>query len=162
MRSIDVIRSRSGSFPTPAARAALAGLLLCAGCGRGHRAVDMRGSVSVDGVRANAGHITFSPVAAGKGRGGMAAIAADGSYHLRDVPLGGVTFTLVPEKSTGRQVATPLPAGGTGLIDEVSPMLGGEAAIGRGLVTMQLEVTAEFRQHDFALQSTGMNSIPVR
>lgn len=115
----------------------------------------MQGSVSVDGVPANAGHITFSPVATGMGRGGMAMIAADGSYRLREVPLGDVTFTVVPEKRTGRQVAASLPAGGTGLIDEVSPMLDRTASFGRGQVTMHLQVTPELAHHDFSMQSTG-------
>jgi hypothetical protein len=162
MRKVDVHRNRSFLLQTHAAGALLCGLLLLAGCGRGYRAVDMRGTVSVDGVPANAGHITFSPAAAGMGRGGMAIIASDGSYVLRDVPLGDVTFTVVPEKSTGRQVATSLPAGGTGMIDEVRPMLDGMASFGRGQVTMQLQVTPELAHHDFVFQATGTVNAPPR
>lgn len=162
MKAVDLHKNRSRSLQSRTVGAFLCGLLMVVGCGRGYRCVDMRGSVSVDGERANAGHITFSPVAAGMGRGGMAMIAPDGSYHLRDVPLGAVTFTIVPEQKTGQQVRMPLPAGGTGLFDEVSPMLAGPAAFGRGQATMQLRVTAESRLHDFALQATGTDGIPSK
>jgi hypothetical protein len=162
MKAVDLNQNRSRSLEAHDVGAFLVGLLMVVGCGRGYRSVDMRGSVSVDGERANAGHITFLPVAAGMGRGGMALIAPDGSYHLRDVPLGEVTFTIVPEQKTGQQVRMTFPAGGTGLVDEVSPMLAGPAAFGRGQVTMQLQVTAESRLHDFALQATGTDGIPPR
>lgn len=113
----------------------------------------MQGIVSVDGALANTGHVTFIPVRSGMGRGGMGAINPDGSYHLRNVPLGEVTFTIVPEKNTGRQVATSLPTGDTVIADEVLPMIAGPKSYGRGQVTMRMEVMASFDRYDFALRS---------
>lgn len=102
------------------------------------------------------------PVTAGMGRGGMTSIQPDGTYHLRNVPLGDVTFTIFPEKNTGRQVPRSLPTGGSALADEVAPMLAGTSGAGRGQVTMQLQVAADSRQHDFALTATGMDGQPSR
>lgn len=130
------------------------GVLTLAGCGPGYRTIDMRGDVSVDGMRANAGHLTFIPVAAGMGRGGMAFIQPDGTYHLRNVPIGEVTFTIVPEQKSGRQVPASLPLGGTALADEVTLMLTGTSAAGRGRATITMQVTTSSKQHDFALQAT--------
>lgn len=126
-------------------------LVFAAGCSDGYRAIDMQGSVRVDGTPASAGHIVFVPSEDGKGSGGMCRIQEDGSYPLRKVPVGSVTFTIAPEERTGRQVETMDPGGNPVMVEELLPMTRADAAHGRGQAVVRLDVTSGMENHDFEL-----------
>jgi chorismate synthase len=123
-----------------------------AGCGSQFESIDMRGSVSVDGQTASAGYLTFLPNAAGRGTGGMGQIQADGSYLLRRVPLGPTTFTLAPQRTTGRKAETTDPRGKTITVDQQLPMIKG-GTFAAGQTTVVLEVARGMVRHDFELTS---------
>lgn len=122
----------------------------CGGCGGRYVAVDMQGMISVDGQEASAGYVTFEPRARDQGKGGMGTIRPDGSYLLRGVPLGEVTFTIAPQKNTGKQIQTVGPAGNKVSTEELVPMVKG-GTFGAGQTTLTLEVTPAMAQHDFRL-----------
>lgn len=112
----------------------------------------MRGRVTVDGQHASAGHLTFQPNAKARGKGGMSVIQSDGSYVLRGVPLGEVTFAIAPQKKTGKQIQTVDPMGRKVTAEEFVPLIEG-AAIGAGQSTVILEVSPAMAYYDFRLSS---------
>jgi len=112
----------------------------------------MRGRVTVDGQQASAGHLTFQPNAKARGRGGLSVIQPDGSYVLRGVPLGAVTFAIAPQKKTGKQIQTVDPMGNKVTTEEFIPLIEG-AAIGAGQSTVILEVSPAMSHYDFRLSS---------
>jgi hypothetical protein len=126
------------------------GLALVMGCSGEYRTVDMQGRVSVDGKPASAGHVTFAPNEDDKGSGGMGRIQENGTYQLKKVPIGTVTFTIVPEEKTGKQVETTDPAGSKMVTDELLPMIRG-GTHGRGRMNFTLDVNSNMKEYDFEL-----------
>ena len=120
------------------------------GCGGRIAAIEMRGTVSVNGRAASAGHLTFVPQQDDQGRGGMCRIQEDGTYALEDVPIGRVTFTIAPQEKTGKQIATTDPTGNAMMTEEVLPMIP-RGSYGRGQTTVTLEITPTMTNYDFAL-----------
>lgn len=104
---------------------------------------------SAPAAEASAGYVTFEPRARNRGKGGMGLIRPDGSYVLRRIPLGKVTFTMAPQK-TGKQIQTADPAGNKISTDELVPLIKG-GTFGSGQTTLTLEVTPAMAQHDFRL-----------
>jgi len=80
----------------------------------------------------------------------MSVIQSDGSYVLRGVPLGEVTFAIAPQKKTGKQIQTVDPMGKKVTAEEFVPLIEG-VAVGAGQSTVILDVSPAMAQHDFRL-----------
>jgi hypothetical protein len=79
-------------------------LLTIAGCsGSSYPATDLKGSVSVAGTTATQGGITFTPLAANRGKGVFAPIV-NGRYEAKHVAVGATHVTFRLTKETGRTI----------------------------------------------------------